>query len=221
MHWWRVLLIVGGVTAGVLAPGVTLFGMVPIVLWCGLARTRRTGLVVGLVLVALLAWFVIPRVVGWSGPWVPSDIERFWLYGLIAAFVCQIGVVVERKEPAGVLRMLVMVGAGLFISGIAVLDQLADRPGDEGVVPAPPGVRVVEGEGYCDSGRCVREVTATGDRPLEVMRAHLTSRGFSAVAPLNGERMCRQTGLLVRHEVCVELRKLSPNPVRVLWYVNS
>lgn len=221
MHWWRIVLVVAGLAVGVFAPGITLFGMVPIVLWCGMARTRWTGLVVGLVLVGLLAWFVIPRDVGWSGPWVPSDVEKYWLYGVITAFVCQTGVLVERREPAGVLRLLAMVGAGFLITGVVLLDRLEARPLDEGVLPAPPGLRVVEGEGHCGSGGCSRDVTATGDGALQVMRAHLTARGFTAARPLNAdERMCRRTGIVVPHEVCAELRNISPSEVQVLWYVN-
>lgn len=205
---------------GVFAGESSLFGIVPILLWCLLAGYWRTGAVVGLILLVLLVWFTVPRELGWSGPWVPSSLELFWLHPLLASVVCLAGLAVERRMLAGVW-LLTMVLIGFVGTVLVLLWQHEAKPGDEGVVPGPAGVRIVEGAGRCGSGGCARELTATGDRAIDVMRAHLTSRGFGAAPPLSrDERMCRVTGLAVEHEVCAELRVQAANSVRVVWYVN-
>ena len=71
-------------------PGPLLFGMLPIALWAWLSRSPRTGVAVGAILVALLAWFVVPRALWASGSWVPSEAESYWLYAVFAAMVCVI-----------------------------------------------------------------------------------------------------------------------------------
>jgi hypothetical protein len=210
-----------GLAVGAIAPDSSVFGLFPILLWCVLARTRRTGLVVGVVLLALLAWFVVPRGLGWSGPWVPSALEGFWLYPVFAAVVCLAGVLVERRRPAGVPWLLALVGVGLLGSAFLVVFDEGAKPHDEGVLPGPPELRVVEGDGWCGSGNCSRELDVTGDRAHEVMRAHLTSRGYAPARPLDGdERLCRRTGLVSAREVCAELKDLSATGLRVTWYVN-
>ncbi|SDP67129.1 hypothetical protein [Lentzea jiangxiensis] len=201
--------------------GALLFGMLPIALWAWLSRSPRTGVAVGAVLVALLAWFVVPRALWASGPWVPSEAESYWLYAVFAAIVCVIGVLVQRQWPRGLLRLVAVAGLGVVIAFVVEFGDYEAKPGDEGVLPAPAGVRVVEGQGHCGSGSCAREVTATGDRAAEALREHLASRGFSARPPLNGgERRCRAVGLLVVREVCAELRSTGPDLVEVTWYVN-
>ncbi|WP_030475190.1 hypothetical protein [Lentzea albidocapillata] len=216
-HWWRIMPFVAGLSVSVLASGISLFGMVPIVLWCLLARTWRTGLAVGMTLAALHVWFVVPRQLGWSGPWVPSYVERFWLYALVTAFVCAVGLAVQRRLLAGAGWLFAMVGMGFFITGVVLFDELEAKPRDEGVLPGPPGLQVVEGPGYCGSGNCSREVTMTGDRAPEVVRGHLESRGYTARTP---ERMCREVGVVFTHEVCAEPKTISADTVEVTWYVN-
>nr|WP_253767197.1 hypothetical protein [Goodfellowiella coeruleoviolacea] len=225
-RWWRVALVVAGVALGAFpwgAPPVGLFGVLPIVVWCwGLARSPRTGLAVGLALLALLAWFVLPRGLGWSGRWVPSAVEVYWLLPVFAAVLCAIGVLVERRRLAGLGRLAAMVLAGLVATGFVLFAQLEAPPGDEGVLPGPPGLRVAEGTGWCGSGNCARELDATGDRAHELVRAHLAARGFAPRPSLSSgdERVCRLTGLVAAHEVCAELRDVAVDTVRVLWYVN-
>lgn len=207
---WRGVFVVLGILVVGTSRDVNVFGLVPILLWAALARSWRTGVVVGLVLLALLTWFVVPRGLGWSGPWVPSALEVYWLYPVIAAVVCE----------AGLGLLIPMVGLGVLAAVLDVVWVHGSKPGSEGVLPEPPGIEIVEGAGRCGSGNCAREVEATGDRAPEVMRAHLASRGFSPSPPLGSdERLCRMIGLAVRHEVCAELRDTGANRVRVLWYV--
>ncbi|RAS69828.1 hypothetical protein C8D87_101128 [Lentzea atacamensis] len=216
-HWWRTVPAVAAVIITALGD-VSMSAVLPTLVWCvALARTRRTGLIVGLVLLGSLEWFVAPRVLWWSGPWVPSPLDLLWLYPLLAALVCETGAVVERRQPAGVLTLLAVVTLGLLATGIKVLDHDFVKPESEGVLPGPSGVRVVEGDGGC--GYCWRDLDATGDRAGEVMRAHLTSRGFTPASPLGAERMCRHTGVFVPYVVCAELRDRAPGSVRVTWYV--
>lgn len=220
VRWWHGVLAFVGLAVLVWS-GASIFGLWPVVVWCVLARTRLTGLIVGTVLLGLLSWFVLPGKLGWSGPWVPSGMELFWLYPVLAAVVCLTGVLVERRRPAGFKPLLTMVAFGWLGAAFFLVTNLEGKPGSEGVLPEPAGLQVVEGPGSCGSGNCAREITATGDRPLEAMRAHLASRGFSAAEPLGGnERMCRERGLVVTDEVCAELRQLLPGGVQVTWYVN-
>jgi hypothetical protein len=218
---WRGVFVVLAILVVGTSRDANMFGLVPILLWAALARSWRTGVVVALVLLALLTWFVVPRGLGWSGPWVPSSLEVYWLYPLIAAVVCEAGVLVERRSPAGLGLLIPMVGLGFLAAVLDVVWVHGSKPGSEGVLPEPPAIEIVEGAGHCGSGNCAREVEATGDRAPEVMRAHLASRGFSPSPPLDSdERLCRVIGLAVRHEVCAELRDTGANSVRVLWYVN-
>ncbi|MEV6714508.1 hypothetical protein AB0M48_21010 [Lentzea sp. NPDC051208] len=220
--WWRAVPLAAGFVVNVLSVDTGLFGLVPIVLWIVLARSWRTGLVVGLLLVTLLAWFVLPRAMELPGRWVPSALEVYWLHPMIAAVVIAVGLLVERRLLIGVLWLPAMIVAGMAIA--VFLDIEASMPRDEGVVSAASGLEVAEDGGRCGSGHganCARELTATGDRAAEVVRAGLASGGFTYRPPLpTDERLCRQTGLVLVHEVCAELRHTSPTSVRVLWYVN-
>jgi hypothetical protein len=217
---WRVALVAAAVVLGTFpwdgAP-FGLAGLVPILIWCLLARTTGKGVVTGLVLLALLAFFVVPRGLGWSGPLVASPVEVCWLYPLVAAVVSLVAMPRSRGLTSSSLGLVVMVGVGLLTTAVVLLDQLEAKPGDEGVLPGPSGLRVAEGDGYCGSGNCSREVTMTGDRAPEVVREHLESRGFTARTP---ERMCRATGLVFTHEVCAELVTIGPDSAEVTWYVN-
>ncbi|SFR27533.1 hypothetical protein SAMN04488564_11192 [Lentzea waywayandensis] len=214
---WRAALVVAAVIVGTFpwnAAPSSLFGVVPIFIWCFLAGSRKAGVTVGSILLALLVWFVVPRGLGWSGPLVPSEVEVYWLYPMIAAVVCLPAL---RRVWTGVLGLVTMIMAGFLAAAVVLIGQLEAKPGDEGVLPGPAGLRMAEGSGHCGSGNCSREVIATGDRAPDVMREHLESRGFTVRTPA---RLCRATGLVFTHEVCVEPKKISSDAVEVTWYVN-
>ncbi|HET9140181.1 hypothetical protein [Actinophytocola sp.] len=186
-----------------------------------MARSTKTGVIVGLVLVALLAWFIVPREMGWTGPWVPAALEVYLLHPMLAAVVCEIGTLVDQRRLVGVGRLLTIVLAGFVLAGGALIAQLEAMPGDEGVFPGPAQLRVVIEDSWCGSSNCSRILEANGDRAPEVMREHLASQGFTAAPTITGRRrVCRQTGILVTHEVCAELQDISATAVRVEWYVN-
>ncbi|MET9626902.1 hypothetical protein ABZX92_05510 [Lentzea sp. NPDC006480] len=223
-HWWRFAL--GAAGLAVSFADASLYLALPILLWCALARTVRTGLVVGLVLLALQAWFVVPRGLGWSGPWVPAAMEGFWLYPLLTGVVCSVSLLVDGRWLVGVVWLAAVVGLGLLGTAVAVLDEHEGAaPGDEGVLPGPSGLRLSHAEMWCGSGHganCARQVEATGERAHEVMRTHLASHGYTSAKSLsnNEERVCRSTGLVFGREVCAELKDLSATAVKVTWYVN-
>lgn len=226
-HWWRIALGVAAVAVGVFLSDsvlVGLFGTVPVLLWCGgMARSRLQGVIVGLVLLALLVWFVAPRGLGWSGRWVPSYEETLWLHTLAAAVVCFIGMPVVGGRLAGVGRLVALVLTGFLLTGVVLFARLEAPPGDESVLPAPSTLRIVDRDPVCGSGGCAREVDAVGDHADERMRTHLTEQGFTSrlPGPVAGvERMCRLTGVVVTHEVCVHLDPVAAGAVRVAWYLN-
>lgn len=238
-HWWRVALVSAAVAMGVFAAGVAptaLFGVAPVLVWCAdPRRSRRGGVPVGLVLLVLLAWFTLPHGLGWSGRWVPSAAEVCWLYPLLAAVVCVVGALVgaraggrvsgqagaraDRSRPGCVpLAVVVFVGFVLALGDLVELDE--SRPGDEGVVPGPAGVRVVEVDPVCGSGGCSRVVAFGGSRA--VVEAHLRSRGFttpSAYGTGGTKWMCRVTGVLVERRACAGVRE-GAGEVLVSWHVD-
>ncbi|MDX8030361.1 hypothetical protein SK803_09070 [Lentzea sp. BCCO 10_0856] len=187
----------------------------------GVARNQRTRVVTGLIVLGLVVWFVVPRALDWSGPWVPSFVETFWLLPLLVAVVLGAGLLVEGRTVL-VLVLPVLVVGGFVAGGFVAVMRMEAPPGDEGVVPGPPGLQVAEGRIGCGSGGCWREVDATGDSAREVMRTHLDSRGYAPASSLSpgAERMCRRTGLVAAHEVCAELKDVSAGSVHVIWYVN-
>lgn len=217
-HWWRGALVVAAAVVACFSasPFAGLFGLVPMLVWVALAPSRRSGLVVGVVLLALLAWFVLPNALSLAGRWVPAPIEVYWLHTTLAAVVCAIG---ARR---GFVRLLVLVVAGFVVTGGAWFAGLEAAPGDEGIMPLPAGLRATP-DISCGSGGCWRVVEAIGDRAPEVLREHVLARNFTP-APQSEitlvPRFCRSTGLVVNHEVCAELRTLSPDAVRMEWYVN-
>lgn len=167
----------------------------------------------------LVLWFVVPRALDWSGPWVPSFVETFWLLPLLVSIVLGVGFLVQGRTVAVLLLPILVVG-GFVAGGFVALMRMEAPPGDEGVVPGPPGLRVVEDGIQCGSGGCWRELDATGDRAHDVMRAHLVAHGYAPARPLSGsERLCRRTGLVATHEVCAELKDVAGG-VHVTWYVN-
>ncbi|WP_112268111.1 hypothetical protein [Lentzea terrae] len=218
---WRGILVVLGFLVVATSRDANLFGLFPIATWCALARSWRTGIVVGAAILALLVWFVVPRGLGWTGPWVPSALEIYWVYSVMAAVLSVVGLAVERAaRPAPTLV------SGFSIAGYVVLGfagaaflgimNSESKPRDEGVLPGPAALQVVEGDAGCGSGHCWRTLDATGDRAPEVMRAHLASRGYVP----RSEHWCRRIGLVVAHEVCADLRKETPTSVHVIWYNN-
>jgi hypothetical protein len=75
--WWRGAFVVAAVAVACFSasPFAGLFGLVPIVCWVWLAPSRKSGVLVGLGLLALLAWFALPNALGLGGSWVPADHE--------------------------------------------------------------------------------------------------------------------------------------------------
>ncbi|MEU8632900.1 hypothetical protein AB0C38_12080 [Amycolatopsis sp. NPDC048633] len=216
-HWWRGALVVAAVAVACFSasPFAGVFCLLPILLWCGLAPSPRTGLVVGLVLVALLAWFVLPGALGFAGRWVPAPIEVYWLHTTLAAVICAIG---ARR---GVVRLFLLVVAGFVVTGGALFAAYESPPGDEGVAPGPAQLRITRSIG-CGSHDCWGVLEATGDRAPDVMREYVLERHFTP-APQSGitqiPQYCRHTGVVVDHTVCVGLRTLAPDAVRAEWYV--
>jgi hypothetical protein len=216
--WWRGALVVAAVAVACFSasPFAGLFGLVPIVFWVWLAPSRKSGVLVGLVLVALLAWFVLPGALGFAGPWVPAPIEVYWLHTTLAAVVCAIG---ARR---GFVRLFVLVVAGFVVTLGAWFAGLEAAPGDEGVVPGPVGLLIGQSQ-ECASGGCWRTLDSTGDHAEQRWRDHLAAHGYSPapMGPVTGRpRFCRRTGIVVDHEICTELRVLSPDIVHVEWYDN-
>lgn len=233
-------LVSAAVAMGVFAAGVAptaLFGVAPVLVWCAdPRRSRRDGVPVGLVLLVLLAWFTLPHGLGWSGRWVPSAAEVCWLYPLLAGVVCVVGALVgalaggrvsgqagareDRSRPGcAPLAVVVFVGFVLALGDLVELDE--SPPGDEGVVPGPAGVRVVEVDPVCGSGGCSRVVAFGGDRA--VVEAHLRSRGFTTPSSAYGtggtKWMCRVTGVVVERRACAEVRE-GAGKVLVSWRVD-
>jgi hypothetical protein len=219
--WWRFALAAAAVGVAAFAweePFVALFGVLPTLAWCVLAKSARTGVVVGLVLLVLLAWFVVPRELDLAGPWVPASMEVYWFHTTLAAVVCAVGMRVERQRLSPLLPTMVVVG--LLAAGGAVVVHWQAPPRDEGVAPGPSQLTVAR-DYRCGSGGCWGELEVTGDRAFDVMREYLVPHGFTPAGDVNGiPQLCRRTGVLVTHEVCAQLRARSATAVRVEWYVN-
>lgn len=215
-HWWRGALVVAAVVVACFSasPFAGLSGLVPLVVWCTLAPSRRSGLVVGAVLLALLAWFVLPGALGLAGRWVPAPIEIYWLHTTVAAVVCAIG---ARR---GFVRLFLLVIAGFIATGGALFAAYESPPGGEGVAPGPAQLRITR-DFDCGSHNCWGVLETTGDHAPEVLRDYLVARHFTPAPTLDRvPRYCRTTGLVVEHEVCVDVRPLGPAAARVEWYVN-
>ncbi|MET8850898.1 hypothetical protein [Amycolatopsis sp. NPDC004625] len=214
-HGWRVALVVAAVAVVAFSrqnPFAGLFALVPILAWAAVARSRRAGVVTGLVLLALLAWFVLPRELGLAGPWVPAAIEVYWLHTTLAAVVCAIG-----ARRAGSWALLVF--AGFVVTAGVLVTGWQEAPGDEGVAPGPAQLRLAE-DIMCGSGGCWRSGEATGADAGGAWRDYLLARDFTPEPAFDGvPRFCRTTGLLVNHTVCVQVRSRTADSARVEWYV--
>lgn len=221
-HWWRIALLVLALVAAVLS-GSVFYGVVaaiPLVLWCGgLARHPRVGIPVGLVLLALMVWFTVPRGLGWSGRRVPSADEVLWLHPVVASVVCRLGM--GRRPPGEGMWLVAVVLSGFCLTGAVLVGRYETPPGDENVVPGPAELRIDDHGPVCGSHSCAREVYAIGDHPRAAFRAHLADEGFSPAPPsFRDERLCRATGLVVAYEICAELRDINADTVQITWYRN-
>jgi hypothetical protein len=193
-HWWRGALVVAGVAVAAFAGDddafAAWFGLLPLLIWCSLARSWRSGVAVGVVLLALLAWFVLPRSLGLAGRWVPAAIEVYWLHTTLAAIVCAIG---ARR---GFGRLLALVTAGFVVTVGALFAAYESPPGAEGVAPGPAQLRITR-DFECGSHNCWGVLEATGDRAPEVVRDYLVARNFTPAPPSDITRVprfCRHTG---------------------------
>ncbi|MCR6490460.1 hypothetical protein M8542_47415 [Amycolatopsis sp. OK19-0408] len=216
-HWWRGALAVAAVVVACFAesPFAALFGLLPTLFWCLLAPSRRTGLIVGALLVALLAWFVLP--LGLAGPWVPAPIELYWLHTTLAAVICAIG---ARR---GFVRLFLLVVAGFVVTGGVWFLGLEAPPGAEGVLPGPAGLQNARHE-ECASGGCWWALNSTGADADRRWHEHLAAQGYSPApaGPITGApRFCRTTGIAVTHMICVELTTSSADAVHLEWYDNT
>jgi hypothetical protein len=224
-HWWRVALMVVALAVSTY-PWTTFplawLGFVPVAVWCGaLAASSRAGIGVGVALLVVLAWFVVPRELGTPGRWVPSELELLWLYPICAAVICGVGLFAQRRGPAGTGLLLAMVLGGLFITGCVLFLRLEAPPEDESVVPLPSTLQLAQQEVDCGSGGCSRMLNVSGWDAYGVMHGHLTEKGYTSKrTTLDGrERLCRVNGLVVPHTSCAELRAQSDGSVQVIWYV--
>lgn len=216
-HWWRGALVVAAVAVACfsVSPFGAVFGPLPILYWLWLAPSRRSGVIVGLVLLALLAWFVLPGALDLAGPWVPAPIELYWLHTTLAAVVCAIG---ARRAY---VRLLVLAIAGFVVTGGALFAAYESPPGAEGVAPGPPQLQVKR-DFECGSHQCWGVLEVAGDRAPEVVRDYLVARNLTPVPDdeaYRAPRFCRHTGLVVDHEVCAEVRPRGTDAARVEWYV--
>jgi hypothetical protein len=219
-HWWRVVFVVVALVVAVFLsdePGVALFGTIPLLLWCvGPVRSARNGVVVGLILLALLVWFTVPHWLGWSGRLVPSIDETPVLHTVLATLVYGFGSPGTRRV-SGFLPLVLMLPVGLLLTGW-ILVQRSETVwiGDEGVLPVPAGLEVVEDQPDCGSGGCARRVRVVGDDVTAVMGEHLMAQGFE---PVSRAGMCRLTGLVVTRETCVGMGNATADSVWVSWYL--
>ncbi|MEQ0562302.1 hypothetical protein ABJI51_24730 [Amycolatopsis sp. NEAU-NG30] len=218
-HWWRIAVLVPAVVIAAFSWKHVIagtFALLPVVVWCSLARTPRTGLAVGAVLLALMAWFVLPRELGLAGSWVPAKIEVYWLHTTLAAVVCAIA---ARRGGA---RLASLVCAGFLFAGASLFAAYEAPPGDEGVTPAPAQLAITEQRFDCGSHQCWQVVETAGTGAPEVLREHLLARNFTPAPALDTRvsRFCRTTGLVVDHKVCADVTSFAPDTARLEWYVN-
>jgi hypothetical protein len=221
--WWRPAFILAALVMAVFdwyEPIVAVFAVAPVLIWCwGLARSDRTGLVVGLVMLALAAWILLPRDWGFSGRWVPSVFDVCLFLPILTVVICRIGMRgVRSRGPLRAIGLAAFAVVGFLTAGYVALWYYAEGvTGGEGVWPGPSGLQVVEGPGEGGSGGMSRRLDATGDRAAERMRDYLMSRGF--VPRGNGTWLCRANGIVLTYKVCATVVDISPTEARVTWSV--
>jgi hypothetical protein len=222
-NWWRFAVTVATLVMGTFAwyePTVAVLAVVPALVWCWVhERADRKGTVAGVILLALTAWILLPRDLGFSGPLVPSIFEVCLLLPIFVVVIYLTSTRYERSRgclPA--LGLSAFVLAGLLTAGWTVVLYSEGDTGDEGVWPGPSGLQVVEGEREGGSGGMNRQLIATGDRAPERMRDYLSSRGFSPQG--NGRTsVCRANGVLLTYKVCAAVVDISPTTAQVTWWI--
>jgi hypothetical protein len=222
-NWWRLAVTVATLGMGAFAwyePTVAVFAVIPTLVWCwGQARPDRKGTVAGVILLALTAWILLPRDLGFSGPWVPSIFDVCLLLPIFAVVIYLTGTRYERSRgclPA--LGLSAFALAGLLTAGWTVVTYSEGDTGDEGVWPGPSGLQVVEGEREGGSGGMNRQLIATGDRAPERLRDHLSSQGFTRRGNDNAS-LCRANGVLLTYKVCAAVVVVSPTTASVTWWI--
>ncbi|GLY64715.1 hypothetical protein [Amycolatopsis taiwanensis] len=221
-NWWRLALIAATLVMAAFAwyePLVAVFTVIPVLTWCwGLARSDRTGTVVGAILLALAAWILLPRDLGLSGQWVPSVFDVCLFLPILTAVICLVGIRGERSRGLPAIGFCAFAVAGLALGGYTAVWYSEGDTGNEGVWPGPSGLRVVEGEREGGSGGFSRQLDATGDRAPERMRDYLSSRGFSSQGD-DSPSICRVNGVVLTYKVCAVVEDISPTMVRVSWWI--
>jgi len=245
MGWiWRSALLTAAVGIATVPWGspVTASGLlaaVPLLAWAGfLGRSKSVGPVVGVVLLLLLTWIDVPRAVGWNGRWLVASLgDVFTWYPWICAGICALGVRIQRGRAEGpevLLPTVLHYATAILVAGLAVcgtcpvwwLVDSESAPGDEGLLPVPAGLRVVEDTSDCGSGGCARLLTVTGDRADERLRAHLAARGFRlhpdrAWDTVFSATAQHETGVLVPHRVWLGYRVAAGGDVHIVWDVDA
>jgi hypothetical protein len=211
-NWWRLAVVAATLLMAVFAwyePIVAVFTVVPVLAWCwSLGRLDRRGVVT----LAVAAWILLPRGLGFSGPWVPSVFEVCLLLPIIAAFVHLTGLR-SRRWPSAIGFTAFFV-AGFVVAVYTAAMYSDGATGDEGVWPGPSGLQIVEVDGEGGSSFSSRRLEATGDRAPERMRDYLASRGFT-----DQGHGCRANGVVLTYKVCAAVVELSPTKARVSWWI--
>ncbi|MCE7001245.1 hypothetical protein LWC34_00080 [Kibdelosporangium philippinense] len=202
-------------------PVVAVFAAAPVLIWClGVARSKQTGLVIGVIQVLIAAWVLVPRALGISGSAVPSILEVCLFLPLVSVLIWIVGVRQERSNVvAPVFGFAALFVAGVLMTGVVVLDYAEGNTGAEGVwPPGPSGLRMVELEPGCGSGGCTRTVEATGDHAAQRMHDFLDSRGFTTPSEYK-DWMCRHTGIVLTYKVCAVVEEKSPTTAHLSWSI--
>jgi hypothetical protein len=219
-HWWRAAFIVAALAVAVFVtdePWIAQVGAIPKVLGCTRpVRSQRNGVAVGLILFALLVWFMAARRLGWAGRWVPSLDEAIWLHTVLATLVYGFSSPAKRRV-SGFLPLVLMLPLCLLLVGWVVMERTeSGSPPDEGVDLVPAGLEVVGEDRECGSGGCDQIFELAGADAADVMRAHLADQGLTTTP---GGQTCRLTGVVVPLETCVSVQDTTTGTVRVSVYV--
>ncbi|WP_052745008.1 hypothetical protein [Micromonospora sp. HK10] len=194
-------------------------GALSVVVWWRVARTRRIGWIVGLV---LLGWAVIAAAVVVAFPRAQAELSVGYLP--VAVSIIAVGRAVERRRlgraerPRGSRAYGMAVVLASFVACVCApfsfytFNSEPFIPSADELLPVPAGLNATVEEPVgtaCGSGACGRFITVTG-RPgqpasgvYEQVRQHLASRGWRLG---NDGRSCRPTGwLLDQRSLCVSV----------------